>query len=125
MDGAEDGPCMHAQFGKVKLKSKPGKIIVNEVDTPTMSSFCKHCATMLRGPRIVVGDYCCFRCRVKDWKRICIVKLFPNQKLKSSDDPAVDKMVRLSWWHGFITAIQYVAFLAAVVGVIGMMWSRM
>ena len=33
-----------------------------------MSSFCKMCGAMLRGPRIVVGDFCSFRCRFKDWR---------------------------------------------------------
>jgi hypothetical protein len=36
-----------------------------------MSSFCKACGNMLRGPRIVVGDLC-QRCKVARWLRIIV-----------------------------------------------------
>lgn len=30
-----------------------------------MSSFCMECSRKLKGPRIVVGAFCCLKCRIK------------------------------------------------------------
>ena len=38
-----------------------------------MSSFCKRCSRMLRGPRIVVGDFCGWKCRVLEWLGLCLL----------------------------------------------------